>query len=425
MGYPLATPAPHVQPHEGQIFRNAEHFSLRASSKVHMRPHSTWTFRAEDFEPDERATLSSFKKSFEGDLAATLKLPDEAPDDSSLLPARKPHPQTFKEALAFSRPKHWPGWLDDQGGMDLEEFLGSNSMTKSPSAPLIAGAGSEHNRRKLHRSRNFRLDDDDPESLLSPFAIQARRYGADVVITGQRLRPSTSTLFRHRIVQQAVSPDAPGTSDCHSGGEAEVEIGSSAPSKVILALPSAQAKATSCGAPYSRGGRRQPVPQSREPFRGPGFFGRPLKGRPPAQCGVGAGGNRRCQRQKHAPLPPPHQQPQHQQPHGLPAANWRARGEGVLQNEEGEKFGCAQKVPKPRLAAGPTGLWDSNCKLNVVRDLLDGYAADPLGGIPPNSSSSFLEKYVERQAEIERLLQDKCQPVAAASAGDAVSEAGR
>merc|ERR1711972_540371 len=48
--------------------------------------------------------------------------------------------------------------------------------------------------------------------------------------------------------------------------------------------------------------------------------------------------------------------------------------------------------------------------LRVVRDLLDGYAADPLGAPRPGSSGLFFERYVERQAEIEHLLEQQQQP---------------
>jgi len=72
---------------------------------------------------------------------------------------------------------------------------------------------------------------------------------------------------------------------------------------------------------------------------------------------------------------------------------------------------------KPPLAAGPAGLWDSQSRFHVVRDLLDGYAADPLTGtgvpdegmVRPGSSGGFLEKYVAQQAEIERLLTQQLQ----------------
>jgi len=84
-----------------------------------------------------------------------------------------------------------------------------------------------------------------------------------------------------------------------------------------------------------------------------------------------------------------------------------------------------------RLPAGPSGLWDMSSHLRVVRDLYDGYASDPLGAAPrmgrrlsSDSASDtisgsstpsqptmhrgkFLEKYVERQAEIENLLERK------------------
>jgi len=81
----------------------------------------------------------------------------------------------------------------------------------------------------------------------------------------------------------------------------------------------------------------------------------------------------------------------------------------------------------PRLPAGPTGLWDSHSNLHIVRDLYDCYAADPLSqeskghrlsmdssssGAPSPSTSKavkpqFLERYLDRQVEIEKLLEHK------------------
>lgn len=77
----------------------------------------------------------------------------------------------------------------------------------------------------------------------------------------------------------------------------------------------------------------------------------------------------------------------------------------------------------PRLATGPAGLWDSHSQFRIVRDLYDSYAADPLANSPvgqrkasvdsDSSSASvpsktpkskFLGRYLERQAEIEKLL---------------------
>lgn len=90
-------------------------------------------------------------------------------------------------------------------------------------------------------------------------------------------------------------------------------------------------------------------------------------------------------------------------------------------------FGGGRSSSLPRLPAGPAGLWDSHSSLRIVRDLYDGYAADPLAQDSPgkhsfaedsdSSSASqpakaskhhrVLKKYIERQAEIESLLDKK------------------
>mmetsp|Transcript_146525 Transcript_146525/g.365385 ORF Transcript_146525/g.365385 Transcript_146525/m.365385 type:complete len:413 (+) Transcript_146525:106-1344(+) len=411
MGYPLATPAPHVQPHDGKIARNPDHFSVRASSKVHVLPHSTWTSRGEDFDPNQRSTLSTFGKSLDIGLADTLRLPDDELRDLPSVPTRKPHPQSFKDALAFSRPKFWPAWWDlDQEEIEAEES--PRPMMKSSSAPLLA---SEQPRPKLKRGTGIKPFDGDPESVLSPFAIQARRYGADVVITGQKLRPSTSALFSYKIIQQPAGSDARGkwpSAEAEGGGAADP----------FPAPPAAQARATSQSAPHSRGGRRhgqQLGLRHKEPFRGPGYSGRPSN-RPPSSL-HGGGGSRRGQRQRDAPR---HSEQQRQQQLGPSLSDRRAGSAGTMNLEEGadiiggQEHEAHRPSPPPRLATlGPgTGLWDGTSKLNTVRDLLDGYAADPLGGARPSSSSSFLEKYVERQAEIERLLQERGQPPSGAAA---------
>jgi hypothetical protein len=76
---------------------------------------------------------------------------------------------------------------------------------------------------------------------------------------------------------------------------------------------------------------------------------------------------------------------------------------------------------RPRLPEGRPDLWESRSNMASVRDLLDGYAANPLSPSPhrrcrgvahstdnkdgrPDSSFGFLEGYVERQKQIERLL---------------------
>lgn len=84
---------------------------------------------------------------------------------------------------------------------------------------------------------------------------------------------------------------------------------------------------------------------------------------------------------------------------------------------------------KPRLASGRADIWGAQERLGIVRELYDGYAADPFGAAMPPATKvtaevikkppskkegqwserrgQFLERYLERQAAIEGLLEDK------------------
>merc|ERR1712232_155456 len=78
------------------------------------------------------------------------------------------------------------------------------------------------------------------------------------------------------------------------------------------------------------------------------------------------------------------------------------------------------KAKQRRLPPGGAALWERSSKLHIVRELFDGYAADPLGeaqrhveerGIaaaPPHAAASqrSLERYADRQAKIEKLLEN-------------------
>lgn len=92
----------------------------------------------------------------------------------------------------------------------------------------------------------------------------------------------------------------------------------------------------------------------------------------------------------------------------------------------------------PRLPPARPQLWESSSSLGIVRDLLDGYAADPLPASLKTSTASkhgmptpgaeeqqerqqFLTQYVEKQASIERLLEDKLRPVSVKPATSALA----
>lgn len=101
---------------------------------------------------------------------------------------------------------------------------------------------------------------------------------------------------------------------------------------------------------------------------------------------------------------------------------------GILSLPDTDSLGS--KSLKPRLPTGVSGIWDSRSSMHIIRDLYDGYAADPLsnslGLAPPEPMKSaravatlgfsdsddtprpprpcFFQRYVERQAEIEGLI---------------------
>eukprot|EP00929_Paragymnodinium_shiwhaense_P119176 TRINITY_DN91056_c0_g1_i1.p1 TRINITY_DN91056_c0_g1~~TRINITY_DN91056_c0_g1_i1.p1 ORF type:complete len:658 (+),score=150.49 TRINITY_DN91056_c0_g1_i1:140-2113(+) len=82
-------------------------------------------------------------------------------------------------------------------------------------------------------------------------------------------------------------------------------------------------------------------------------------------------------------------------------------------------LGISQAKARKQLAAGHAGLWDKCSRLKIVRELYDGYASDPLGEVErsqraqtttsPQAAASrrLLERYVERQAKLEGLLEEK------------------
>mmetsp|Transcript_18406 Transcript_18406/g.51149 ORF Transcript_18406/g.51149 Transcript_18406/m.51149 type:complete len:446 (+) Transcript_18406:87-1424(+) len=439
----LATLAPQTVEHDGQIARSQEHYAIRGAGFQTQQewlrpPQNTWSARAEDFDSNPRGTLSALGKS--ASLGALIDAsrhhnpedPGQAFGDSSrtwllstpckestaapivlpLLPARKAHPQTFREALVFTRPKQWSPWWDEaEGGEAVEgeeddEGADESEAQKTVLAAAVAEKEDKETTRRKHRLKKAPLENGDPESLWSPFALQARRYGADVTIAGKRLRPSTADLFKYKF--ELVEPEP----EWH-----HMQQRSSAAAVVL------EAESTSAPSGMARSSSDGKIAR-RNPWRTPGVKP-PAAGRLPRQRG---------QAQVHATAAAPPQAAPPPQPPAQPMRAERLRrpgsdggvGRSVLLTEVG--LDAEEVLEKPRLKHGPAGPWSSNAKLSIVRDLLDGYAADPLGGGPagrsrPASSSAadFLERYVERQAEIERLLDERRAGVI--SAGPSVQSA--
>eukprot|EP00928_Gymnodinium_smaydae_P088768 TRINITY_DN7280_c0_g1_i2.p1 TRINITY_DN7280_c0_g1~~TRINITY_DN7280_c0_g1_i2.p1 ORF type:complete len:614 (-),score=133.97 TRINITY_DN7280_c0_g1_i2:39-1880(-) len=134
----------------------------------------------------------------------------------------------------------------------------------------------------------------------------------------------------------------------------------------------------------------------------------------------------------------------------LPDATAQGDANSSQPRREGSGLFGAAAARRKRLAAGAAGIWDAHSKLHIVRELYDTYAADPLGevdralaassgrrGLTPSASAGsfpaamrdlggcdhleqdeertphaavsrrLLERYVERQEKIERLLERK------------------
>jgi len=308
------------------------------------------------------------------------------PKTGGLLPplgVKHAHPQSYRDTLAYSRPALWP-WTDinpEDLEDEEEDYSPQKSLAPSSSAPQLGYSTSEmeHRRRSVRGGGPF-----EPESLLSPFALQARRFGADVLITGQRLRPSTGSLFSWTIIDaEDDRPDSDRT-----------------PQKEPHSPAQALATSSTAGSPVPAA-KRQPA--ARQPFRVPGVVNSPWSsGARPATV-PHRRGRRKGGRQQQALGGAA--RPADQGPAGLLDASVvasRAEQESAL-----------------RLPAGPAGMWDNISSLSAVRELHDRYAADPLAVAPPalgddgdGASVDFLRSYVERQAEIERLLHERGQRVA-------------
>mmetsp|Transcript_31880 Transcript_31880/g.80820 ORF Transcript_31880/g.80820 Transcript_31880/m.80820 type:complete len:425 (+) Transcript_31880:92-1366(+) len=408
MMHPLATLAPQTVEHGGQTSCSQEQHSIRGAGCQTQQewlrpPQNTWSARAEDFDSNPRGTLSALGKSaslgalIDANRRHNSEESTAAPIVLPLLPARKAHPQTFREALVFTRPKQWLPWWDEaEGGEAMEgeddEGADESEALKTVLAAAVAEKEEKETTRRKHRLKKAPLESGDPESLWSPFALQARRYGADVTIAGKRLRPSTADLFKYKF--EPVEPEP----EWH-----HMQQRSSAAAVVL------EAESTSAPSGMARSSSDGKIAR-RKPWRTPGIKP-PAAGRLPRQRGQAQVHATAAAAPQAAPLPQPPAQPMRAERLRRPGSEGGV-GRSVLLTEVG--FDAEEVLAKPRLKHGPAGPWSSNAKLSIVRDLLDGYAADPLGGGPagrsrPASSSAadFLERYVERQAEIERLLDER------------------
>mmetsp|Transcript_1830 Transcript_1830/g.5440 ORF Transcript_1830/g.5440 Transcript_1830/m.5440 type:complete len:421 (-) Transcript_1830:426-1688(-) len=409
MAAPLVVLAPHTIGNEGLITRNPSS-PLAQQSPLGARKARHRFGRCDGLEPQElRPTLGAFaRNAAEGWMDATLSSATTLASATSPKCARLPpvgvkraYPQTFKDILAYSRPAQWP-WMEEEEDEDSEsEDSPRKSLAASSSAPVMGYMPSEVPEPRRRSVRSV-ASHNDPESMLSPFALQARRFGADVVITGQRLRPGSGTLLKWRL-------DGGGSRPASFTGEAG--DGAGTPAEAQDAQLRRSASAASDG---RRPKRRQPRP--REPFRV--GIARP----PPPQTSPPT-------RMKRPPsnAPPQRQQPPRQ--HGVSSRELagldQSADQGVQRPASGAENVFSMTMPqnvnapddaigRNRLPAGPAGLWEGISELKAVRELHDIYAADPLGWSPPrrpgerpSSANGFLEKYVERQAEIERMLQER------------------
>lgn len=374
---PISIPAPHVQPIEGQISRIMAPDDTSFVDTGTMCTETTrqkWSERLED-EPVTRRTLGAFSTKpsktrrlvEEDDLFSTQRL--RPSQELPPLPPRRAFPQTFQESILMARPKHWPQWWDMDWDYDLvddEEDADVPSLAQqrvrqrskldvSASCPDLHAAKAWDSERA---KKEFMLNGD-PESLLSPFALQARRHGADLLLTGQKLRPDTGKMFQ--LPSQGPRPRAPSTAE--PTPRSESKMSARANSAGNLSMPKTGNQAVAKAKRLAQSGRR------------------PRSVGEKSVC-IRRGGSQ------------------------VSSASWQSSN-APLALLQGAKSPPAERDPsKPKLSPGPAGMWDKSTKLLAVRDILDGYAADPLG-VRPGSSAGFLEKYVERQVEIERLLRER------------------
>jgi hypothetical protein len=354
----MTIPAPHVLPSDSLVSRIQTQPDALQDSVTDARSR-VWAERLEE-EGTFRKTLGAFGTKTrclleEQDPSSTQRL--RATQELPPLPARRAYPQTFQERLLLARPKHWPQWWDEDFDPESEDEVSSLESPASRSAsrakpkieatsscPDLHGPGGRHERR---RTTFF---DGDPESLLSPFALKARKYGADVVLTGQKL-PVPIPQFEITM---------PGPLDGF----------------LDMLTPRSESKASGRASSTSAAPKVRSLSQGAlRAKRQPQSTGRPAK----------------CYRRGGSQVS---------------SVSWQSSN-APLALLQGAKAPPLQRDPsKPKLPKGPAGLWDKSTKLLAVREVLDGYAADPLV-MRPGSSAGFLERYVERQVEIERLLRER------------------
>mmetsp|Transcript_82413 Transcript_82413/g.212342 ORF Transcript_82413/g.212342 Transcript_82413/m.212342 type:complete len:382 (-) Transcript_82413:275-1420(-) len=310
------------------------------------------------------------------------------------LPRATAHPQTFVQTMDFIKPTRWPFWfeMEEEQGVEEDEDnelydeyeryeqWGGNGIKEATSS-TINGVDCP---KFVSPAPPRKKEPAKPPSYLSPFAEQVRQMGGDVVVTGKKL----DMLKKPKPHWDDFGP--PAEESRHTSSTTVL-------SQDPIRRPKEGTKAAKAMAMKVRPTWRGPSKSDNPWRRGDG---RDLK--------------------KGVTLPSSLSR--------SPSAPSLLQGIGaILQGYAASQASLHMPVDDshPRLAAGRAELWDGSEKLSAIRDLLDAYAADPLRASPqlrtggttetgrPSSSSSasFLAHYVERQADIERLLNEKAVPL--------------
>jgi len=298
------------------------------------------------------------------------------------LPMARAFPQSFTQTMAFAKPQRWPMWFEQEqweASSDSEPEEQSSSSKKKKKKDKDGSRPSTSEKRKRPKKL--------PPDYLSPFALEVRSMDADVLVTGMKL---------DRLMKKPEKPRWEEPEEVKEEGRRrrsfskDPELVSSRPQTAEPEPP-----------------KESPKPPPKAPV--------PLKERPPWRSV--AKGDEPWQRQEQG------------RKSGRKGASDARRGpKDMLRSESVPALSSGTSIqdaltPLTPLTRGHAELWRGSSKFLAVRELFDSYAADPISASALSRSApgaadgddaapaDFLAHYVERQAEIERLLHQKAVPL--------------